>query len=1331
MTTGSEKDMVSDRVQRLLGQFVQQMRSGNVPDVAEFCAQAGDEASTLGPMLRTLLSLESLRETAGETLTLESFQPVTPPTEIGDFQLIRMLGRGGMGVVYEAIELTLGRRVAIKLLEPRHAVNPRSVKRFLREAQAAARLHHTNILPVFASGEDAGIRYYAMQFVDGCTLSQWIHRTLTAVALGRKEPLTASDLTASIQVYQPYVPAPTGQPPKGILEGASTAETPIVVRKEVSYYRRVAEIGLQIAEALEHAAAQGVLHRDVKPSNVMLGVDGSIWVMDFGLATVQQAENLTESGELLGTLRYMAPERLSGQHTLHGDMFGLGMILYELIAMRSAYEATERSGLRHQVSQASPTSLRKLDDTVPFDLETIVMKCIAADPRERYRDMQELIHDLRLFFRDRPIASRRTSLVVQSWRWSKRNPLTALLVVATAGLLLVLTGGSFLWAQSLRRERNVALAAEAKALASQQRALESSLASRRAERSSQEALELAQRVEQQRKLLLFRTLLDEMHSAFASESSGQRQRGVQAAREVLDIIPWNQLTTDQQRELRDATVACLSVADTEPTSTTQAAGPLTVNLDVDPELTVLATHDGMHNTLILALDGTLPPKTLSTGQNSSVFRSDRSFSPCGKWLYERHQSQAHDEIPVRIWDWRSNELVLELDNSDAENAFCFDSLGHHLYQLQASAISVYQLPSGKLLRTSTQKFRNVQLAISEDGKHLACLSRSQPPRLLDPETFQVIDMLEELISATSVTWDPVHGELLIGTMEPEFIVWNPMQRFTRRQPVLKSAAVTSIQLDRTGQTLAILGRGVSEILQRGRLALPLGIAGDVVRLSADGQRFAVHRNNRVELHRLVPSTVVTEASQGFSYVAFSPDGLSLSASGSQGVQILDAKSLAIRADLGLDQCGPAPWKPTGGELATYGTFSHLSRWKMDDQGHAVEHADVEPEVDTVEQSAPTIGPPRPVQLDPRRARMGLDNRIPQHKGRFSVWHPNGQWLYFVDYRHHLVYRMEAETGDCEELGSFFNPVSLDFSPDGRWLAVGQIMMNRVSLLDLTSRQVVAELQNVGQPKFSCDSRYLVVSNFEEVRVYSSANWQRVHRWQSEASNRFAPINTALGPESNLLAAALSDSLVRLFDIESGEHLSDMRFQSSDPINWLEFDRQSRRLAVARESCISLWDLAQLGSELTTLGIETPFLPDCDRNDLIARSKNDSLWTVDRGSDLLDADRWWTGYQILAAFEAMSANYADAIDNMDKALAMVSMEDYRSRIAILVRRAKYQLASKNAHHALSDLRQAQQLQPDDPSVLRALAELLVDGPPDIQDLLQGQLLLEKVKELESR
>lgn len=1331
MTTGSEKDVVSDRVQRLLGQFVQQMRSGTVPDVAEFCAQAGDEASTLEPMLRTLLSLESLREAAGKTLTLESFYPVTPPTEIGDFQLIRMLGRGGMGVVYEAIELTLGRRVAIKLLEPRHAVNPRSVKRFLREAQAAARLHHTNILPVFASGEDAGIRYYAMQFVDGCTLSQWIQRTVTAVALGRKQPLTASDLTANIPASPPYVPAATNEQPQDILERTSTTETRVVVQKEGSYYRRVAEIGLQIAEALEHAAAQGVLHRDVKPSNVMLGVDGSVWVMDFGLATVQQAENLTESGELLGTLRYMAPERLSGQHTLHGDMFGLGMILYELVALRSAYEATERSGLRHQVSQASPTSLRKLDNTVPFDLETIAMKCIAADPRERYRDMQELVRDLRLFFRDRPIASRRTSLVVQGWRWSKRNPLTALLVGATAVLLMALAGGSMLWAQSLRRERNVALAAEAKAVASEQRAIESSLASRRAERSSQEALELARRIEEQRKLLLFRTLLDEMHSAFASESSGQRQRGIQAAREVLDIIPWNQLTTDQKRELRDATVACLSVADTQPISMTQVAGPLTVNLDVDPGLTVLATHDGAHNTLIVALDGKLPPKKLTTGQNSNVFRSDRSFSPCGRWLYERHQSQAHDEIPVRVWDWRSGSLVLELESSDAENAFCFDRLGDHLYQLQASAISVYQLPSGKLLRTSTQKFRGVNLAISEDGKHLACLSRSQPPCLLDPETFQVIDTLEEPISAISATWDPVHGELLIGTTEPEMIAWNPWQRLTRRHPMLKASEVTSIQLDQAGQTLAIRGRGVSEILHRGRLSHSLGIAGDVVRMSADGQRFAVHRNNQVELHRLVPSNVVAESGHGFSYVAFCPDGQSLSASGPQGVQILDAKSLAILADLGLDQCGPAPWNPNGGELATYGTFSHLSRWRIDFSDYADEQAELQPEVVADQQSGPTIGPPRPVQLDPRRAKLGLDNRIPQHKGRFSVWHPNGKWLYFVDYRHHLVYRMEAETEDCEELGSFFNPVSLDVSPDGRWLAVGQIMMNRVSLLDLSSRQVVAEVQNVGQPKFSWDSSYLVVSNFEEVQVYSTVDWQAVHRWPTEASNRFASINTALSPKSNLLAAAFSDSQIRLFDMQTGEHLSDLRFQRSDPINCLAFDGQCRRLVVARETSTSVWDLAQLGTELNILGIEAPFLPECAPEELSANSASDSLWTVDRGSDLLDADRWWTGYQILAAFEAMSMNYADAIDNMDKALAMVKKEDRRSRIAILVRRAKYQLASNNARHALSDLRQAQRLQPDEPMVLRELAELLADGPPEIQDPLEAKQLLEQLSELESR
>jgi hypothetical protein len=209
---------------------------------------------------------------------------------------------------------------------------------------------------------------------------------------------------------------------------------------ESGYYRAVARLGVQVAEALAHAHGQGVLHRDIKPSNLLLDIAGHVWVTDFGLAKLEGAEGPTRTGDIVGTLRYMAPERFEGWSDRRSDLYGLGMTLYELLTLRPAFEAPTRARLIEQVIHDPPPAPRKYDHRIPRDLETVVLKAIAKESGERYATAEALKSDLENFLADRPIVARRSSPPERAWRWCRRNKAAAGLLAASAVAALALVG---------------------------------------------------------------------------------------------------------------------------------------------------------------------------------------------------------------------------------------------------------------------------------------------------------------------------------------------------------------------------------------------------------------------------------------------------------------------------------------------------------------------------------------------------------------------------------------------------------------------------------------------------------------------------------------------------------------------------------------------------------------------------------------------------------------------------------------------------------------------------------------------------------------------------
>jgi serine/threonine protein kinase len=372
-------------VGRIADEFTERLNSGERPDIEEYARRHPQ----LADLLREVLpSLELLRG-----------QNRAEPTDnhdavgtLGDYRLLRVVGRGGMGVVYEAEQRPLGRRVAVKVLPFAATLDAYQQQRFESEARTAAGLHHTHIVPVYAMGTDRGVHYFAMQFIDGRPLSDVIAR------------LRAGDRAA-------------------------------LVPNEPDHVRAAARLCVQAAEALAYAHQLGVVHRDVKPGNLLLDEAGHLWLTDFGLARCGSDPGLTGSGDVVGTLRYMSPEHLGGggQADARGDIYSLGATLHELLTLEPCYAGRDRAELLRQILATDPKPLRRLNPAVPGDLETIVLKAMAREPERRYGSAAELADDLRRFLEHRPIKARRPSLLVRITKFTRRHRAAA----AAAAIVLV------------------------------------------------------------------------------------------------------------------------------------------------------------------------------------------------------------------------------------------------------------------------------------------------------------------------------------------------------------------------------------------------------------------------------------------------------------------------------------------------------------------------------------------------------------------------------------------------------------------------------------------------------------------------------------------------------------------------------------------------------------------------------------------------------------------------------------------------------------------------------------------------------------------------------
>jgi eukaryotic-like serine/threonine-protein kinase len=1217
MNGGSMTAHDDDQLGAVVESFLDRFRRGERPALSELMARHPELAGQIRELIPALVELEQHVEQSNEFKPApaplrklsDSCEEGPPPMRLGDYLIIRRIGSGGMGVVYEAEHESLKSRVALKVVHPRFRADPKYLRRFHAEARLAAGLHHTNIVSVFDYGDHDGVCYYAMQYIRGQPLdhvlagirrlrdeetqADFIPDPATLVAVrtaspsARCSPAIEGLLTGRYRAAAPMVEAIRDSEPieknhltpsqeaRAIADRAGLAEpvaaeppsaesSSLSALSDLRYFREIARVGVQVADATEYAHRRGVLHRDIKPSNLLLDALGNVWVTDFGLAKLEEGADQSLSRELVGTLRYMAPERLRGKSDRSCDIYSLGATLYELLALRPPFEDSDQIRLVERIRNDSPLPLRKLEGRIPRDLETIVLKALAKDPKDRFCSAGELADELRRFVNGRPVQSRPVSVVEQLWRWCKRDPWLAGANIAAALLTFVLaivsSGAAVVYwkqASALLVERG---RSEATALDARWRAVDAYTAQARAGKFSRRP---GQRFE-------------------SLDAVGQ-------AMKLLDGLPQGPETTSRRDTLRDLAIACMALPDLKPTG--RIIGRPT-------GVVVTAFDPSMRRYAHIFRDGRVTVRRSGEDIEIAAFKAPAvrdvwffDFSPDGRYL-------AASQTPVgglTVWDVDERRTALTV-RGDVGHGVRFSPDSRRIVVRGDGEVLDYDLPGGQLVRR--WPVRMLTLAFRPDGAQIAWIDIGSKPRMcriLDWDTGAPVRAFMLPAGANELAWGPDGVTLAICTDDKKIHLWDAAASIRRGILEGQTNGGLAAAFHPAGTLLAsngwdqmlriwdpILGRPVLDVAGVGR-----------AQVSKDG-RIVIEQDDKLLTYQIDPALEY----RTFAFASREPaeyerpsvrhDGRLLAVGTDQGTALWD---LAHGTELAYLPIGDARHLmfDRSGDLIVSGSFG-VRRWPV--------HLDAA-------RGLLDIGPSHPLPLPAGDCEIAADD-----SGRIVA-----------KATHNYAY---VTTPDgTKRFGPLNDCRTVAVSPDGKWLATGTHVASRgAQVWRIADLAKVAEFPiDRGTPVvFSPDGKWLMTMSVP-CQLWEVGAWRK--------ANQVGDGRGGFSPDGRLMTVQGTNRLIRLVETETGRTLA--RLESPDLCRgWPVFSPDGSRLVVSTHdgSAAHVWDLRTIRRQLAAMGLDwdAPAYSDQDPAAVSAPpikhvDIRDFFLTTARGAALAIEGRW--------------------------------------------------------------------------------------------------------------
>jgi serine/threonine protein kinase/WD40 repeat protein/tetratricopeptide (TPR) repeat protein len=1166
MNGGSMPQSDDDPLGPVLESLLERVRRGERPALTELMARHPELAGRIRESMPALVELEQLGISSGSltprarhsTATSDSGDAVPSPERLGDYLIHRRLGGGGMGVVYEAEHASLKNRVALKVMQPRFRADSKYLRRFHAEARLAAGLHHTNIVGVFDYGEQDGVCYYAMQFIEGQPLDRVLAdiRRLrdddthaesligpdgiltipTAAAAkglptGRSAAPTNPDLTTTASTaageeapaadaIRALDPEPGLEQPVGS-EPSTLGSSSLFGLRELQYFREIARVGVQVADALEYAHRRGVLHRDIKPSNLLLDAMGNVWVTDFGLAKLEENADLSQSRELVGTLRYMAPERFQGSSDRRGDIYSLGATLYELLALRPLFEENDQIRLIERIRDDPPAPPRQLDRNIPRDLETIVLKALAKDAFDRFGSAGELAGELRRFVEGRPIRSRPVSAAERFWRWCKREPWLAGANIAAVILMIVLAAAAIVFrnqAEALAVERG---RSDAAALDARSSAVDAYTAQAEAGRSSNRP---GQR---------FETL-----------------KAVSRATELLNGLPPRPDSASRRESLRDLAIAALALPDLRPTGRVirQPQGAIAVAFDRTMTRYAVRFGDGTISVRRVADDG-----EVARFSAPSVRPIDHlGFSPDGRYLAAAHTPG----FALTVWDV-DRGVVAVYDRGPVPGAARFSSDSRRLALINRSrTLLVYDLSTGQPI--AKLGVRGVgSLAVHPDGAQIAVIDNESNPsscRIREIETGGLLQQITLRAPAADVVWSTDSSTLAITGKDRRIDLWDTPSGVLRATleghasgaigAAFYPAGTLLANLDSSGELRlwdSVLGRPLlnlrsefgPEFSQDGRI---------VVRL--EDQLIAYQVNPALEYRTLAHAS---REPVNYGRPSVRHDGRLLAVGTDSGAVLWDLARGTELAFLPIANARQVMFEPSG-DLITSGSMG-VHRWpiRLDAGRHDF-----------------GIGPPLPLRLPAGLCGIAADRsgRIVAKAAYVTAYIVTPERSFWVD-----------GLKDCRGVA---------VSPDGQWLATGthaeaQRAAQIWRISDGTKETELPFDYRTGVD-FSPDGK-LLLTTASPSRLWEVGTWREV--------SELGGLALCFSPDGRIVVVVDANKMIRLVQTETGRTMARLESPDSFQPEAAIVSPDGSRLVVTTNNgpAVHIWDLRMIRAHLAAMGLD--------------------------------------------------------------------------------------------------------------------------------------------------